>query len=232
MFILIGTVHWIKENILEKNLGTQPEAVLRIQSKTFDLTGQIQPWKINILVLSLVQFSSRWYLCTQKSPYAFHPFSLKVSLWNGSNVHLIDNGPHPSFQGRSSSTSSFNASLLQVISVMMSLALCPQEVSQASQHQSFWEASHLWGLLCLPVYLHGHFPSLQHVQGSTPTGVSEGGCWPLTYSSLGFPFHFSLFVASSLNLRIMACVGWLSPLEAIQQRAWVTASTSIIKLDV
>ena len=139
-------------------------------------------------------------MCSETSPYALRPFSLKVSLWNGSNVHLIDNGPHPSFQGRSSSTSSFNVSLLQAISGMMSLALCPQVVSQASQHQSFWEASHLWGLLCLPVYLHSSFPSLRHVQGSTPTGVSEGGCWPLTYSSLGFPFHFSLFVASSLNL--------------------------------
>ena len=32
------------------------------------------------------------------------------------------------------------------------------------------------------------------------TGVFEGGCWPSTHSSQGFPFHFSLFTASSLNL--------------------------------
>ena len=55
-------------------------------------------------------------------------------IWNGSNVHLIDDGPLSSFLGRSSRVSSFSASLLQVISGVMSLALCPQVVSQASQH--------------------------------------------------------------------------------------------------
>ena len=53
---------------------------------------------------------------------------------------------------------------------------------------------------CPPVYLVGHFLSFQHVQGSTPTGVFEGGCGPSTHFSLGFPFHFSLFVVISLNL--------------------------------
>ena len=53
----------------------------------------------------------------------------------------------------------------------------------------FQTESHLWGLLCLPVYLTGHFPSLWHVQGSTSTGVFKGGCWPLTHSSLGLLFH-------------------------------------------
>ena len=38
------------------------------------------------------------------------------------------------------------------------------------------------------------------VRGSTSTGVSKVGCWILTHSSRGFPFHFSLFVANSLNL--------------------------------
>ena len=49
---------------------------------------------------------------------------------NGSNVCLTDDGPLSSFQGRSSSDSSF----LQVIDGVMSLALCPQVVSEASQH--------------------------------------------------------------------------------------------------
>ena len=31
---------------------------------------------------------------------------------------------------------------------------------------------------------------------------------------------------------MMACVVGLSPLEAVQRRAWVTASTSIVKLEV
>ena len=55
-------------------------------------------------------------------------------LWNSSNVHLIDDDPLSSFQGRSPSTSSFHASLLQVIDGVMSLALCQQVVSQAPQH--------------------------------------------------------------------------------------------------
>ena len=69
--------------------------------------------------------------------YALHPGSpkfLQRCLWNGSNVRLIDDGPLSSFQGRSSSSSSFHASLLQEIDDVMSFALCPQVVSQASQH--------------------------------------------------------------------------------------------------
>ena len=72
-----------------------------------------------------------------EKPYALHPVCqtfLQRHLWNSFNVRLIDDGPLSSFQGRSSSTFSFNASLLQVINGVMSLALCPQVVSQASQH--------------------------------------------------------------------------------------------------
>ena len=50
---------------------------------------------------------------------------------NGSNVRLTDDGPFSSFQGRSSSASSFNVSLLQAIDGAVFLALCP---SQACQH--------------------------------------------------------------------------------------------------
>ena len=77
------------------------------------------------------------YPCAQKIPYALHPVSQKFPqcrLWNGSNVCLIDDGPLSSFQGKSSSASSFHLSLLQVISGVMSLVLCLQVVSQASQH--------------------------------------------------------------------------------------------------
>ena len=45
-----------------------------------------------------------------------------------------EDGPLSSFQGRSSNASSFNASLLQAIDGVMSLALCAQVVSQASQY--------------------------------------------------------------------------------------------------
>ena len=49
---------------------------------------------------------------------------------------LTDDGPLSSFRGRSSSASSFHASLLQAIDdvIDMSMALCPQVMSQASQH--------------------------------------------------------------------------------------------------
>ena len=40
-------------------------------------------------------------------------------------TRLIDDGPFSSFQRRSSSASSFHASLLQAINGVMSLALCP-----------------------------------------------------------------------------------------------------------
>ena len=62
-----------------------------------------------VCVLSSVQFSSKWYLCAWKSPYALHPISQKFPqhrLWNDSSVWLIDDGPLSSFQGRLSSISS------------------------------------------------------------------------------------------------------------------------------
>ena len=99
----------------------------------------IQGYKNIYLPVTLLcaQFSSRWYLCAQKSPCALHRVSQTFPqrcLWNGSNVRLTDDGPLSSFQGRSSSASSFHASLLQAINGVMSLALCPQVVSQAPQH--------------------------------------------------------------------------------------------------
>ena len=55
-------------------------------------------------------------------------------LYNSSSFHLIDAGPLSSFSERSSSASSFHASLLQVVDGVMSLPFCPQVVSQAPQH--------------------------------------------------------------------------------------------------
>ena len=82
-------------------------------------------------------FSSRWFLCAQKSPYALHPVSQKfpqLCLWNSSSVRLTDDGPLSSFQERSPSASSFHASLLQTTDGVVSVAFCPQVVSQAPQH--------------------------------------------------------------------------------------------------
>ena len=69
-------------------------------------------------------------------------------------------------------------------------------VWSSSTLQIFRDTSHLWCLLFPPVYLLGNFPSLQHVQGSTSTKIFEGGCRPLTNSSLGLAFHFFKFYFS------------------------------------
>ena len=120
------------------------------------LTGRyVSNIRLFAATVALSQFSSRWYLYHQKSLYALHSVSQTFPQscpLNGSSVRLIDNDPLSPFQGRSSSTSFFYASLLQAILRAMSLAL--------------------------------------------------------------------------------ACVVWLSPLDAIQRRACVTASTSSVKLEV
>ena len=121
---------------------------------------------------SSVQFSSRWYLCTRKSPYVLHPVSKRFPqrhLWNGFNVRLIEDGTLSSFQGRLSSASSFHTSWCDALGFVPACS-----VSSSSTLQLFQEASHLWGLLCPPVCLLGYFSSLRHVQGSAPTGVEEG----------------------------------------------------------
>ena len=47
--------------------------------------------------------------------------------------------------------------------------LCLREVTSSSTHQIFWDSSHLWWLLCSPVYyLHGHFSSLRHIRTAHP----------------------------------------------------------------
>ena len=70
-------------------------------------------------LFSSVQFSSVqdgiYALGKKKKKNALHPVSQKFPqrcLWNGSNVRLTDDGPLSSFDERSSSASSFNASLL------------------------------------------------------------------------------------------------------------------------
>ena len=88
---------------------------------------------------SSFEFSARWYLCARESPYALHHVSHEFPqccISKSSNVGLMmfDNGPFSSSQGRSLSASLFYASPLQAITCVMSLALCPQVVSQAPQH--------------------------------------------------------------------------------------------------
>ena len=94
-------------------------------------------------------------------------------------------------------------------------------VSSSSTLQIFWDASHLWWMLYLPVYLLSHFPSLQHVQGSTSTVVLKGRGWPLTYIPVWASHYYSsLFVANSLNLRGwrhcgLTVTSWGKPVEGM-----------------
>ena len=87
-----------------------------------------------------VQFSSvQFKMVSMRSekPYALHPVSQikfpQRCLSNSSSVRLSDDGPPSSFQRRSSSASSFHASLLQAIDGVMSSALCLQVVSQTGK---------------------------------------------------------------------------------------------------
>ena len=96
-------------------------------------------WTLNLVfsrpaqIVSSVQFSSVQdgiYALGKADNYVLHSVSQKFSqrcLWNGSNVRLTDAGHLSSFQGKSSSASSFNSSLLQAINGVLSLALmfCP-----------------------------------------------------------------------------------------------------------
>ena len=79
-----------------------------------------------VLRVSSVQFSSVQdgiiYIFTQKSPY--------ITRSNPS-LRIFLTSP---FERRYFSASSFHASLLQAIDGVMSLALCPQVVSQAPQY--------------------------------------------------------------------------------------------------
>ena len=105
-----------------------------------------------------------------------HNFA-SVAFETVSHVRLIDDGPLSSFQGTSSRASSFHASLLQAIGGVMSLAYCPQVVSQAPQHFRSSETQAAYdSCFFSSVYLHIHWSI----------------CRPLAHASLGFPYQFSL----------------------------------------
>ena len=151
----------------------------------------------------LVKFSSRWYLCARKSPYALHPVSQKFPqcrLSNGSNVCLIDDSPLSSFVERPSSTSSFHASLLQVIDGVMFLALCPHVVSQAPHHfrSSKMQATHD------SCFSHQSISSVVSFHYITSRAVPPQE-FSLTHSSLGFLFHPSLCVCVCVCVYVCVC---------------------------
>ena len=129
-----------------------------------------------------VQLSLRWYLCTWEGPYVLHPVSAVSSVLLLKWFQYSSDWWWPSlvsFQGRSLSSSSFPASLLQVVDGVMSLALFPPaSASSSSTLKIFWDASRLWWLLCLPDCLLGHFPFTsacpgQYIHGSLQVILQE-----------------------------------------------------------
>ena len=86
------------------------------------------------------------------------------------------------------------------LSTRRSTVWCPWLCARRLCLKFLYASDLQWGLLCPPVYLLGRLASLWHVQGSTLTGVFEGGCRPSTHSSLGFPIYI---LASSVMM--IAC---------------------------
>ena len=159
---------------------------------------------------SLEHFQSWCVFCTIATP-------LRVSTSDLPRSKPFVRVTLPSYvQGRSSSASSFHASLLQAIDV---LGFVPaSRVSSSSALQIFREASLLWELLYPPVCLLGRFPSLRHVQGSTHTGVLEGGRRPFPS---GFPIPLFTFCSKLIeSVRMMAGAVRLPPLQANLRRAY------------
>ena len=102
-------------------------------------------------------------------------------------------------------------------------ASCPQVVCQDPPHFfktriNCYSCFSSQSLLC-------HSPSLHRAQGSTNTGVCEGGCWTLTHASLNFPFHFSIFETRSLTLR-----GWWHVCHPMRQYSGGHVSLSPLPL--
>ena len=129
-----------------------------------------------------------------------------------------------SFQGRLAITAKW--SFLQVISGVMSLVLGLQVVSQAPQHlrssktHATCDGCFARQSVCLVISLH--------------SGMFRAVC-PLGFLKVNVKYWHMPALASHSTfcsrlfefVRIMECVVWLSSLEA-----WVTASTSVVKLEV
>ena len=149
-------------------------------------SGIYSLWCYNYSPVWIVWFSSvKMVSMCLKKPKLQH-ISKKFPqrcLWNGSSVHLIDNGPLSSFQGRLSSAYSFRSSKKQ--------ATC----DGCCAHQS----------ICSIICLHSGMSRAVHPQKFLKVDITINMC------SVGFPFHFSLFIASSLNLWGLSHVWSVTP---------------------
>ena len=98
------------------------------------------------------------------------------------------------------SASSLYTSLLQVINGLMTFTLCPQVVSQKVS-DLLRSKAFVMVTLCITVYLLGHFPQVQNVQGSASTKVFTG-VYPV---NTVIPVHCSKVVSASFCCCCCCC---------------------------
>lgn len=160
-----------------------------------NLKSIVPGWRVDCLVMQLrdrkiVQL--RLGLMWSRYPHHHHPL-LTISqqfhqnyFWNSSSVGMFDNGPLWSFQGRCLSASSFYATLLKVLSGIMSFSLCLHvftSVSSSSTLEIFWDASCSSWVFCSPVYQLGCSPwpwDVQAVHAFTETPKVDVKHWHMT----------------------------------------------------
>ena len=104
-------------------------------------------------------------------------------FWNGSNIHQIDDCPLSSFHGRSLSSSSFHASLLQVVDHVMSLAFFPTASASSSstleifETQATCDGCFAHQSICLVISLHFSMSKAVHPQESASYSTGKMSIW-------------------------------------------------------
>ena len=146
-----------------------------------------------------VQFCSR-YLCVWGNAYVLHHITQKFPqhcLWNRSSVGLIHDAPPPPpppffffFFSKKTSGYFLYSSPLQLISDMLSLALCLPLVSQVPQHlrsckmQAICDGYFAHQSICLVVSLDLGMSRTVHLH--------EFSIVSIEHTSVGFLFYFLL----------------------------------------
>ena len=135
-------------------------------------------------------------------------------LWSSSNVRRIDDGPLSSFQGRSSSASSFHTSPPGDRWCVVP-GFVPAGSVSSSLKQATGEGCFSRHCVCSVISLHTGMLKVVH-----PQSVRR---WMSTIDTFQSGLPIPLFTVCSKLIepvRTMACVVRLSPLEAVQRRAY------------
>ena len=109
-------------------------------------------------------------------------------------------------------------------------------VSGLSTLKISWEESYLWmwGLPCSPVYLLGHFPSLWHDQGSTPT-VVDIDHWLISVWASHFTFWCKIHSAVCQLMQITqvgAIYNKTKCAGCTERWKWVVCNNTLIVMEV